>query len=234
MYLMPEYLFIFIAGVFIGNFTTTILHRLPRDIILYGFNTKTTQPPFCSKCKHLLKFYEYLPILSWISTRGFCNYCNIPITLSYFILELVGGAFAVICTLLYGDNIENYIIMFCFYMIMSLAFFIAYEHKSTFKEITVSLLFIGILHRTLNDHSIIPWLFMLSLASIISLYILRDNLHDIYRQQAVHILLPASVWLLFPWNVLFIIGWGFMLFIKINSYCRTLILLMFMVFFQSV
>jgi hypothetical protein len=115
-----------------------------------------------------------------------------------------------------------------------LAFFITYEHKSTFKEITVSLLFIGILHRTLNDHSIIPWLFMLSLASIISLYILRDNLHDIYRQQAVHILLPASVWLLFPWNVLFIIGWGFMLFIKINSYCRTLILLMFMVFFQSV
>lgn len=233
MHIILEYLFIFIAGVFIGNFTTTVLYRLPRGIVLYGFNTKTTQPPFCSKCKHLLKFYEFLPIFSWVSTRGFCNYCNMPITLSYFLLEFMGGAFAVLCAVLYGDNIETYIIMFCFYMLATLAFFIVYEHGSTFKEITVSLLFIGVLHRTLEDHSLLPWLLMLSVASIISLYILKDNLQDVYRQQIVHIFLPASVWLLFPFNMIFIIGILFLFFIKGRLYCRSILLLMLMVVFQN-
>jgi hypothetical protein len=57
----------------------------------------------------------------------------------------MGGTFAVLCAVLYGDNIENYIIMFCFYMLATLEFFIVYEHGSALKEITVSLLFIGIL-----------------------------------------------------------------------------------------
>jgi len=227
-FIMLEYLFIFVFGVFIGNFTTTILHRLPRGVVLYGFNKKTTQPPFCSKCKHLLKFYEYLPILSWVSTRGSCNYCNTPITLSYFFLEILGGIFAVICALLYGANIENYIIMFCFYMIAALAFFIDREHNKAFKEITVSLIFIGVLHRTLNDHSILPWFVALSFASIVSLYILRDHLNDPRRQQLVHIILPASVWLLFPWNMNFLIGLGILLGIKTHFYRRSLILLMLM------
>ncbi|MDP4708503.1 MAG: prepilin peptidase [Rickettsiaceae bacterium] len=234
MHIILEYLLVFIAGVFIGNFTTTVLYRLPRGIILYGFNTKTTQPPFCSRCKHLLKFYEFLPIFSWISTRGFCNYCHMPITVSYFLLEFMGGVFAVLCVVLYGDNIENFIIMFCFYMLATLAFFIVYEHGVAFKEITGSLLLIGILHRTLVDNSLLPWLLMLSLASIVSLYILKDNLQDVYRQQIVHIILPASVWLLFPWNIGFFAGVLLLFFIKERLYCISLLLLGLMVVFQSI
>lgn len=229
MTMTTGYLFIFIFGILIGNFTTTIFYRLPRGIILYGFNRNTTQPPFCSKCKHVLKFYEYLPILSWVSTRGTCNYCHAPITLSYFYLEILGGLLAVICTLLYESNIEYYIIMFAFYMIAILAFFIAHEHGTAFKEITATLIFIGILYRTLNDQSIISWLSLLSLASIMSLYILKDNIDKIQNQQFVHLILPASIWLYSPWLLIFMIGTLGIFALKTNFYQRALILLILMI-----
>jgi hypothetical protein len=81
--LIVSYISLFLFGVLIGNFTTTLFYRLPRNIMISGFNQKLTRPPFCSNCNHVLVFYEYLPILSWFSTRGKCNYCHAPINKSY-------------------------------------------------------------------------------------------------------------------------------------------------------
>ena len=232
---MTGYAVIFIFGTLLGNFTTTLLYRLPRGIVLYGFNKKLTRPPFCSNCVHPLKFYEYLPVLSWVSTLGTCNYCKMPITFSYFLLEVSAGVFAVLCAILYGHNIENYIIMFCFYTTGVLAFFIGYEHGIVPKVITASLVFEGILYRTLNDQSILPWFIALSFASILSLYIFRDKLYNVKRQELVHIILPTSVWLedsglmIFTLVVLSIFFINRMFLTKINFYNISIMLLIFMV-----
>lgn len=217
-----------------GNFATTVLHRLPRNIILYGFDKKTTKSPFCSSCKHPLKFYEYLPIFSWVSASGTCNYCNIKIPSSYFYLEILGGIFAVICSFLYGGDIENYILMLCFYIITSLAFFVNKEHSVLAKEVTVSLLVIGMLQRTLNDQSIIPWLGALSLAAIVALCVLKDNLRSIRAQQLVHIILPASVWLLLPWMIVFAASVLISSPMKMNFYRKNIILLVLIVTAQAI
>ena len=226
---------IFIFGTLLGNFATTVLYRLPRGIILSGFNKKLTKPPFCSNCAHPLKFYEYLPVLSWISTFGTCNYCKMPITLSYFLLEVSAGIFAVLCVILYGHNIENYIIMFCFYVTGMLAFFIKYKHGIVPKVITASLVFEGILYRTLNDQSILPWLIALSFASVLSLYIFKDKLYNVKSQELVHIILPTSIWLQASGLIIFILLVLPVFFInrmclaKINFYNISIILLMLMV-----
>ncbi|NDE19110.1 MAG: prepilin peptidase, partial [Alphaproteobacteria bacterium] len=92
--LIVSYISLFLFGVLIGNFTTTLFYRLPRNIMISGFNQKLTRPPFCSNCNHVLVFYEYLPILSWFSTRGKCNYCHAPINKSYIMLEILIGIIA--------------------------------------------------------------------------------------------------------------------------------------------
>ena len=200
-----EYFAIFLFGVILGNFTTTIFYRLPRGIILYGFNENSTKPPFCSKCKHKLKFYEYLPVLSWISTRGTCNYCNKTITSSYFYLEILGGLFSVLCSLIYGKDIEYYLIMLIFYLLATLAFFLALEHKTAFKQITTALICAGALYRTLNDQSILLWVSSLGIASIASLYILKNSLDSSRKKEFVHLILPASIWLYYPWIFIYAI-----------------------------
>jgi prepilin signal peptidase PulO-like enzyme (type II secretory pathway) len=228
-----NYILIFAWGVLMGNFTTTLFHRLPRGIMLHGFDKKNTRPPFCSVCEHILKFYEYLPILSWVSTRGSCNYCGAKITLTYFYLEILGGIFSVLCVFLYGGDVENYLLHFLFFMLAALSLFLEQESGVVRKEITIALTVLGALMRTLNEQSIIPWLVSLSLAAIISLYILKRNISGKIEQNLVHIILPASVWLLMPWLAAF--GAGVILFWppKRNIYGKNLVLLVFLVMLQA-
>lgn len=186
------YLAIFIFGLIIGNFSTTLLYRLPRNIIPYGFSYDM-KPPFCSKCKHALRFYEYLPVLNWISTRGSCNYCNEKISYSYLCLETVCGVFAVICAYLYSQNIDLFFLRFCFYVTASLSVAIYFEHKKILRILTIALIAEAALLRTLQDQSILSWVVVFSFAAIFSMLLLKMQDKRKLREDVVHIILPASI-----------------------------------------
>ena len=161
---------------------------------------------------------------------GACNYCREKITKSYLYFEILAGIIAVLCAIRYGSNIENYMIMFSFYIIAALSCFIYNEHKIIFKNITAILLIQGALYRTLSDNAITPWLCALSIAAIISLYLIKDELYNIKRQELVHIILLASVWLTSFALVFFIFSTIILFFVNKNFYNRSIILLMLLLF----
>lgn len=144
------YLTIFVFGLLIGNFATTLLYRLPRNIIPYGFSCYGMKPPFCPKCKHALRFYEYLPVLNWVNTKGSCNYCNEKISSSYFYLEVICGVFAVLCAYLYSQSIDVFFLKFCFYVTSSLSIAIYFEHRAVSLILTVALIAEAAFLRTLQ------------------------------------------------------------------------------------
>lgn len=199
-----SYLTIFLFGTLIGNFTTTIFHRLPRNIMISGFDKKLTRPPFCSNCSHVLRFYEYLPILSWFSTFGKCNYCHIAITKSYIALEILIGLMAIILYYLFGQNLEYFFIYFCFATLVILNVFIYLKHNFIPTNITLGIIALGVIYRTLRDQEISLWLASLSFSAIVCLWIIRNNLVSIRTAEEkstiskasvmVHLLLPASLW----------------------------------------
>ena len=202
--MIVSYLIVFLFCTLIGNFTTTIFHRLPRNIMISGFDKKLTQPPFCSNCGHALRFYEYLPILSWFSTFGKCNYCHIAIIKSYIALEILIGLIAIILYYLFGQNLEYFFIYFCFATLVILNIFIYLKHNFVPINITLSIIALGIIYRTLTDQEISLWLTSLSFSVIISLWIIRNSLVDIRVageknttsrvSVIVHLILPASLW----------------------------------------
>lgn len=117
-----------VFGALIGNFTTTLFYRIPQNITILGFNAKTNVPPFCPSCCHLLRFYEYLPILSWFSTFGRCNYCGIAVDKTYYILELLNALCSVNLWMIYGFN-EEYalLVIACALFILQLALYRKYK-----------------------------------------------------------------------------------------------------------
>ena len=183
---------IFIFGLLIGNFSTTLLYRLPRNIIPYGFSYDM-KPPFCSKCKHALRFYEYLPVLNWISTRGSCNYCSEKISYSYLCLETVCEIFAVSCAYLYGQNIDLFFLKFCFCVTASLSAIIYFEHRTILRILTIALTAEAALLRTLQDQSILSWVVVFSFAAIFSMLLLKAQHRRELREEVVHVILPASI-----------------------------------------
>lgn len=80
------YIIIFIFGSIMGSFLNVLAVRLSNnESIIYPSS-------HCHNCQHKLKWYELIPILSYIIQKGKSNCCNTRIPISYLIVEIVTGA----------------------------------------------------------------------------------------------------------------------------------------------
>ncbi len=98
----------FVYGIVMGSFFNVIIYRLPNDIkILDKSRSK------CTSCNSILKWWQLIPILSYVFLRGRCKCCNKKISLIYPIIELSTGMIFLIPYLKYGYTAEAiYVIVF--------------------------------------------------------------------------------------------------------------------------
>jgi leader peptidase (prepilin peptidase)/N-methyltransferase len=75
--------FIFALGSCIGSFLNVVIYRMPRDKSL------VTPPSSCPSCGRHIRFYDNIPLLSWLLLGRKCRYCKAPISARYFIIELL-------------------------------------------------------------------------------------------------------------------------------------------------
>lgn len=73
---------------------------------LMGVSAKTDRSR-CLECGHRLAWYDLLPILSWLSTKGRCRYCKQPIGSFELIIELGMAMFFVLSYLLWPTDISS-------------------------------------------------------------------------------------------------------------------------------
>lgn len=81
----------FIFGTVMGSFYHLVATRLSNDesILFPGSH--------CIKCNHKLKWYENIPIISFIIQKGKCKNCGEKIPLSCFVVEIITGALFAVC-----------------------------------------------------------------------------------------------------------------------------------------
>ena len=77
--------FIFAFGCCIGSFLNVVIYRLPRDQSLI------TPPSSCPACGKQIRFYDNIPLVSWLLLGRKCRYCKAPISPRYFAIELLTG-----------------------------------------------------------------------------------------------------------------------------------------------
>ncbi len=96
-------LLIFITGAIFGSFFYVVGTRLPN-------NESLIKPrSHCTNCKHALKFYELIPILSYLVLRGRCHKCKQKISLKYLIYEIFTGTLFLISYLKFNISYEFFI-----------------------------------------------------------------------------------------------------------------------------
>lgn len=77
-----DYLFVIILGLVFGSFVTALSYRLPRGI---GIGKGRS---FCDKCKKEIKWYDNIPLLSYIFLGGKCRFCRKKISIRYPLIEI--------------------------------------------------------------------------------------------------------------------------------------------------
>ena len=77
--------FIFAFGCCVGSFLNVVIYRLPRDKSL------VKPPSACPECGRAIRFYDNIPLVSWLLLGRKCRYCKAPISPRYFVIELLTG-----------------------------------------------------------------------------------------------------------------------------------------------
>lgn len=73
---------VLVAGLCIGSFLNVVRYRLPRNIDVIKGRSK------CPSCGVAIKWFDNIPVLSYILLRGRCRNCNCRIPLIYPVLEI--------------------------------------------------------------------------------------------------------------------------------------------------
>ena len=99
-------IFFFIIGAIFGSFYHVVATRLAKgESIIYPGS-------HCTKCNHKLKWYENIPLVSYLMLRGKCSNCKTSITPSYFIVELVTAMLFAVCYHCFGLSFKLVIVFF--------------------------------------------------------------------------------------------------------------------------
>lgn len=91
------YIIIFVFGAVIGSFLNVCIFRLPAGM-------KITGRSHCLKCNARIKWYDLIPIISYIVLRGHCRNCKSKISVQYPLIEALNGILYVFVFYVRGFN----------------------------------------------------------------------------------------------------------------------------------
>lgn len=78
-------IFSFGLGACVASFLNVVIWRVPRG------ESIVSPPSHCPKCNAPIRWWQNIPILSWLALRGKCANCRAPISPRYICVELIGG-----------------------------------------------------------------------------------------------------------------------------------------------
>lgn len=76
---------VFLFGLLWGSFANVVIYRLPEEESVVFPRSR------CPKCRTLIRWYQNIPVLSWLALRGKCAACGTRISPRYPFVELLMG-----------------------------------------------------------------------------------------------------------------------------------------------
>ncbi|MCC6991096.1 MAG: prepilin peptidase [Acidobacteria bacterium] len=137
----PETFFLVVAGLFgllVGSFLNVCIFRLPRG-------TSIVWPASaCGSCKRELRWFENIPIVSWVVLGAKCARCKAPISIQYPLVEAITAVLFVLVTATTpaGPQLAAHLLFVCALIVL---FGIDLEHQILPNSITLPGIVIGVL-----------------------------------------------------------------------------------------
>ena len=132
------YFVVFVLGLLWGSFCNVCIYRLPNNGNVIHSRSK------CRSCDRVIRWFDNIPLISYIMLQAKCRNCKTNITFRYFLVELLTALCFLGIFYLYGVTITTLmlIILSIFFVII---FFIDLDHFIIPNELTFPLMIIGFL-----------------------------------------------------------------------------------------
>lgn len=110
------------AGLLVGSFLNVLIFRLPRNESVVVGRSK------CTKCRNQIRWYDNIPVFSYVILKGRCRRCGAPISPRYPIVELLSALIAVSLVAHYGLTLLS-LWMYMFLAVLLVITLIDWSHR---------------------------------------------------------------------------------------------------------
>jgi leader peptidase (prepilin peptidase)/N-methyltransferase len=151
-----------VFGLLVGSFLNVVILRLParlefewksqcRELLELDDSDQPRQPPGlmwdrsrCRSCGHTIRWFENIPLLSWVLLRGKCSACSARISPRYPVIEGLTGALFLLTAWHFGPSAEAAAVFVFTGFLVALAG-IDLDHHLLPDNLTLMLLWAGLL-----------------------------------------------------------------------------------------
>lgn len=123
-------IYVFSIGACVGSFLNVCIYRLP------AYESIIRPASHCPACNTPIKFYDNIPILSYMILRGRCRQCRTSISFRYVCVEIITGLCALSTLLKYGLSLQA-LLVFLFISALIVITYIDLDHKIIPNRITL-------------------------------------------------------------------------------------------------
>jgi len=113
---------VFVFGAAIGSFLNVCIYRLPAKASIVKPSSH------CPHCNHSIRFYDNIPLISFIFLQGVCRYCNKAISWRYPLVELITAILALLLFIKFGLSLK-FLVFFVFIAVLIVITFIDLDHQ---------------------------------------------------------------------------------------------------------
>lgn len=133
---LPFYIFAFLLGAVVGSFLNVCICRLPEE------KSIVTPPSACPRCGTGIRWYDNIPIISFLILRGRCRNCGEPISWRYPLVEALNGVLTLLLFIKSGPTLP-FLALFLFTSSMVVITFIDLDHQIIPDSISLPGIVIG-------------------------------------------------------------------------------------------
>ena len=97
------YIYVFFLGAILGSFANVVICRVPRK------ESFVRTRSHCDSCGYQLRWFDLVPLFSFIFFKGRCRKCKAKISVQHFLIEVLNGLLYVFVFYMYGFTVETVI-----------------------------------------------------------------------------------------------------------------------------
>ncbi|NLL94071.1 MAG: prepilin peptidase [Clostridiales bacterium] len=145
------FIVVFIYGLCIGSFLNVCIYRIPLK------ENIAVNRSHCMSCGGQLKWYDLVPLFSYLFLQGRCRYCKEKISIQYPLIESINGLGYVLIFIVNGINLTSilYSLAFSALIVLSVIDWKTYEIP---LPINIFILALGVIRAVLDYENLIDYI----------------------------------------------------------------------------
>lgn len=184
------YAMVVVISLTVGSFLNVVVYRLPkmleqgwyrecRDFLgdeIKNVPEKTFSPltlsipsSSCPHCQHKIRFYENIPVISWLLLKGQCSQCHSPISIRYPLVELGTAVLSFVVAYHFGINAMTFWAILLTWGLICLTL-IDFDHMLLPDQIVLPLMWLGLILNLNNTFTTIDTAVIGAISGYMSLY----------------------------------------------------------------